>query len=57
MYSFATYQYMSEYHFHDTFDSINNNKDRSLQSVYPYLAAVNMTAYNDWKTSIYNPED
>ena len=44
---------MPEYHFTDPIDKVLSNVDRSLVSMYPYLVAVNMTSYNDWKISIY----
>lgn len=57
LYVFDRKQYHKEFHFLDSFDNVNNAKDRSLYSVFPYLVAINMTAYYDYKTSIYLPLD
>ena len=53
MYSFDYHQYMTEYHFQDSFKNVNQAKDRSLSSSYQSLMMANLTVYRDYGVSIF----
>ena len=44
---------MPEYHYQDSYDDVNKNKDKSLISTYPYLMMNNISIYYNWQTSIF----
>jgi hypothetical protein len=48
---------MPDNKFRDSFDSINNAKDFSLFSTFPYLATRNLSSYDHWKTAIFLKDD
>ena len=57
IYTFDAHQLMPEAHFMDTFEYINEAKDFSLFSTFPLMVLKNMTAFDQWQTSIWLPDD
>lgn len=48
LFTFDTHQYHLENHFIDSYEVVNEAKDRSLVSSFGSLIGANMTAYYDW---------